>query len=576
MSKKQVLSCFIVFSAFFIKSPSLAIAETTLGRWAQTQPLDNSLCWTEAAEYQVDHWIPATPLFLSSQGGRFYETWTGHTAIIRAPENGDPEIFILGGVSNTLSSYADGVFNGVTPYASSTAFNNQISADGTLSHWAAPFSGGSLPMASILHSSTLSGSLIYIFGGANTLNAHIWAGAAGLSITAAWWGEPLTAVHQPGAARVFYETTSGDGQGGTGPFEETAAIPIIDRDHEPTSIYQPFIRAVAVSHLNNIYVLGGISRENIGPYNTPTGSVPVYEDRVWYCRPNPGGTINSLGSPGGWKITEPLPQALYDFSACVAYDRIYIFGGNDANSIPQKKVYFAEFALDGTLGSWQETASLPVPMAQHAVVFVSGHFFAVGGENSSGSLINAAYCSRPDPVSGFIPSPSEPGGWITSQAVLESGVAEHKIAAYNNVVYLFGGRYNLHHASSTYMTASEPLPIPTPIATPTQAPSPSHTSTPINTATSTIDLKGKSVIAYPNPGSDFVAFSWEESQFDKVDIFIFNPAGERIAKLHSLSPCQGLTWSTQGIPPGIYLYQVFLSLEGKETRLPVKKIAIIK
>ncbi len=83
-------------------------------------------------------------------------------------------------------------------------------------------------------------------------------------------------------------------------------------------------------------------------------------------------------------------------------------------------------------------------------------------------------------------------------------------------------------------------------------------------------------MAYPNPAKETVRFYWEEAGVEKVRVEIYNMAGERIATLEAALPGNGLTWDATGIAPGIYLYQVVLTLDGQEKRLAPSKLAVVE
>ncbi len=422
----------------------------------------------------IARWAPATTLFLSAGGGHKYDTWTGHSAVLRTALPGEdadssgsaPTIFVIGGGPN-VNAYPDGVgVPGTPPGSYQTVYNSEIDSSGLLKNWAAPESGGSIPLSSILHASTLGDNLIYVIGGANTLNAKVWTNdAAALSIVAYKDWDPtldgkansLEALYQPAKTVVFYETGAGGGySGGAGDFEETAPVPIPDAwgllQAPPVEIYQPLIRFRVVSHNANLYVIGGISRAN----TNITTSVLDFQDRVWYCRLNAGGSINEFGGPGGWKETSTLlGGALYDHAACVANNRVYIFGGRSAAGVPRNNIYLAQTNSDATLGPWVPTTPLPLALAEHDVVFSAGYFYAIGGVDAAGVLQSSVYYCIPDPVTGFIPVAPNPGCWLQSNTTLEYPVAGHSVVANNGFLYLLGGRYNLPdpHTSSAYMTS---------------------------------------------------------------------------------------------------------------------------
>lgn len=141
-------------------------------------------------------------------------------------------------------------------------------------------------------------------------------------------------------------------------------------------------------------------------------------------------------------------------------------------------------------------------------------------------------------------------------------------------------------ASLTSPVISDPTATPTAALTGTMTctPTPSATATPtpvIHTPTCTTtplpDPGVREVIAYPNPARDQARFVWKETRADSVRIRIYNLGGEHIAELGgSGAGIRTLSWTTGGIAPGIYLYQVVLTVNGREEKLAIKKIAIVK
>lgn len=457
----------------------------------------------------ITKWLPTTPMFLSPYGEGSLKTWTGHTALLRVPLQDDnsfssksPQVFVIGGGSNSYSAFADGLtfVDADKPEAYSTVYNASIDSNGSLKTWSAPDTGGSIPIATTMHMSTISNGSMYVIGGANSLNANIWADAPSGSVTA--FGNTANVSALPiayGETIVYYEQIQAGGGGdGAGTFEKTAPIPIFEPAYEfdtygtvrgetvadpwPTHnvacdepIYQPLIRASAVANNGFIYVLGGISREN-DAWQAAGGGVPAlpissqrhFEDRVWYCRPNPGGTINDLGGAGGWKTTTELSSTLlapnltsiYDAAAVVAYGRVYLFGGRDgATGNPRPYVFYANINDDGTLGEWVEDTEMPVPLAEHQVIFTSGRFYVIGGVDGTGALKDDVFYCRPLaqlPATNApsIPTTGNPGAWELSFTSLEYPVAGHQCVSYNGFIYLTGGRYRQidPHTSSAYLT----------------------------------------------------------------------------------------------------------------------------
>ncbi len=453
----------------------------------------------------IKKWVPTTPLFKSPYGDGSLKTWTGHTAILRVPlkdsaslSSGAPMVYVIGGGGNTYNAYADGqTFDGIRPDAYTTIYNSEIDSNGQLKTWMAPDTSGVIPIASIMHMSTLSNGGMFVIGGANSVNATIWADAPACSISAAGYMPPSgTKEMAYGEPFVFYEQVQqgGGSNGGAGTFEKTAPIPIFDPAYEydtyqtvrgvyqgpsdpqpganvATSepIYQPLIRAAVTSYNGIIYVIGGISRENDAwAGNDPLSSRRYFEKRIWYCRPNPAGSINEYGGPGGWKtipdndlsstVLAPDLKTRYDAQACVAYGRVYLFGGRDDSGKVCSEVFYARIKDDGTLDKWVEDTPMPITLAEHQVVFTSGRFYVIGGvTDAAGNLTdNVFYCTPAAQVAPYtpsIPTGANPGAWELSLTSLEYPVAGHQCVSNNGFIYVLGGRYNLTdpHTSSAYL-----------------------------------------------------------------------------------------------------------------------------
>lgn len=77
-------------------------------------------------------------------------------------------------------------------------------------------------------------------------------------------------------------------------------------------------------------------------------------------------------------------------------------------------------------------------------------------------------------------------------------------------------------------------------------------------ATSTPDLQGNRVAAFPIPGREYIRFILRLDQSAVVRITLYNPAGERVAELAETLPAGPgqMTWDCSGAAPGLYLARV--------------------
>jgi parallel beta-helix repeat protein len=129
-----------------------------------------------------------------------------------------------------------------------------------------------------------------------------------------------------------------------------------------------------------------------------------------------------------------------------------------------------------------------------------------------------------------------------------------------------------------------PTVTPTPTISATYTSSPTVTVTPSVTTTYTstatealgaVDLRGKRVLSFPNPARDLIKFLMHLDATTKVELTIYNLAGEQVAYLAEELPAgrgQVIAWNCSAIAPGIYLVRVMMDGEEKE----VQKIAVIK
>lgn len=81
-----------------------------------------------------------------------------------------------------------------------------------------------------------------------------------------------------------------------------------------------------------------------------------------------------------WRYGPDLPEGLCSFEGAAAGDKIYLFGGLDAEFAP------SDFSavLDTGTGRWRQLPPLPHPRYAHDVDRVGGRIYVMGGEDSEG------------------------------------------------------------------------------------------------------------------------------------------------------------------------------------------------
>lgn len=87
-------------------------------------------------------------------------------------------------------------------------------------------------------------------------------------------------------------------------------------------------------------------------------------------------------------------------------------------------------------------------------------------------------------------------------------------------------------------------------------------------ALSGADLGGKSVVAYPNPARDRMTFVFHLDAAARVEMHIYNLAGEQVANLSGDFPAgrgQSLVWDLKEVAPGVYVARMFVAGKEKAT-----------
>ena len=127
---------------------------------------------------------------------------------------------------------------------------------------------------------------------------------------------------------------------------------------------------------------------------TLPGAPPIYKNEVYYA------TIEGSGAVGTWTETAPLPVGIQGHSV-VTYgcDSIFVIGGDMGSGVYSDIVYRAHISPDGSLDSWQEWGRLPERLFKHSSVVLNERVYVIGGRREDGSLADTVYfVSLPPPV----------------------------------------------------------------------------------------------------------------------------------------------------------------------------------
>lgn len=94
-------------------------------------------------------------------------------------------------------------------------------------------------------------------------------------------------------------------------------------------------------------------------------------------------SLNIDGTLGTWNSTTSLPEPLHSFGALIFRNTIYISGGATTDNVPVNKVYKSIIDASGTLGEWEAMPSLPSARAYHGFVQFGAYLYSVGGETGT-------------------------------------------------------------------------------------------------------------------------------------------------------------------------------------------------
>ncbi len=365
-----------------------------------TAPASNVYSSTIAGDGSLGSWTAGTSLPVSLQNT--------HLAVTKA------RVFLIGGKVGTTSpgSYSKDVFTAA------------INTDGTLGAWS-----GTRTTTTINLPVTTTGSgtfatntgMVYITGyGADGTTTNTPTTKVLTHGTTSGTITPLS-----GYANITSYTVTGKGGDATlncdlghgQPWKQQNNINSADTltptnwttgTNLPTALYY----SQAIVTTNRVYLAGGNS--NSGPVSTV------------YTAP-----INADGTLGTWTTGTSLPGALWASKVLITSNRVYLLGGRNSTNATVSTVYTAPINADGTLGTWTTGTSLPAALAYAAIVKTSSKVYLIGGNNSSGNLVNTVYMANIN-IDGTI------GGW-TSGTNLPDAWSHAQAVATSTQLYLLGG-----------------------------------------------------------------------------------------------------------------------------------------
>lgn len=189
----------------------------------------------------------------------------------------------------------------------------------------------------------------------------------------------------------------------------------------------PRSRMKVSAYNNRLYLLGGITSASSVKSVVSTSEIS---------------SISATGVLGSWSTSTALPYAAYGYASQIYNDRIYLIGGSSSIAgAALSTVYYSKISsTDGTLGSWQQTTSLPavrmtdggeMSSAWGAYMYISG---GCSAKNASG------YCTTIEGNSyvASINADGTIGEWNQIGSLSDTRTS-HSIIAWRGYIYELGG-----------------------------------------------------------------------------------------------------------------------------------------
>jgi hypothetical protein len=226
-----------------------------------------------------------------------------------------------------------------------------------------------------------------------------------------------------------------DGSGHIVSWDPSTAMPAARAFHASATA-TPFNALIDTVTAGYLYTIGGV--DGNGDVQTTVIHAAV-------------GTDQSLGA---WTETKPLPVALHSAGATVLRSWLYVVGGARTGNVPSAAAYRARIQFDGSLGPWQQMASLPAARAYAPLVQFAGHLYVLGGDTGTtapgsssvpGTAVKSILSQEIDLRTGGLKS----GSWSSASSSLIKSSTKHSVIVAGGWLLASGGLYNGATNSST-------------------------------------------------------------------------------------------------------------------------------
>jgi N-acetylneuraminic acid mutarotase len=211
----------------------------------------------------------------------------------------------------------------------------------------------------------------------------------------------------------------------------------------------PWLRAAAYPlQLNGEYAVGTQQCVNSTTYITCIGGTDANSaprNEVFYAQLTPNITVWNQGS-------NSYPQNI-DSQSCVASSGyVYCVGGQyDDNGDDLASSYFAPLDSNGSIGSWNQTSTYPIPVDTQSCVAWSSSIYCIGGYNETDG--NYADSSLSNSVYHASLSSEGIGSWLESTAYPSSVYLPVCVASSGYVYCVGGSDSNGDPVTSVYYTS---------------------------------------------------------------------------------------------------------------------------